>query len=87
MTPGQADGADVKRFLSDLVVRLNVAPSTQKQALNALVFFLQKSLKIELVVVGVTKTEPLRELVWEPRKDPDYERKEIHHRAEDPHIA
>ena len=49
MTPGQADGADVKRFLSDLVVRLNVAPSTQKQALNALVFFLQKSLKIELV--------------------------------------
>ena len=47
MTPGQADGADVKRFLSDLVVRLNVAPSTQKQALNALVFFLQKSLKIE----------------------------------------
>jgi len=49
MTPGQADGADVKRFLSDLVVRLNVAPSTQKQALNALVFFLQKSPKIELV--------------------------------------
>jgi hypothetical protein len=42
---------------------------------------------IILVLVGVTKTEPLRELVWEPRKDPDYERKEIHHRAEDPHIA
>ena len=41
----------------------------------------------EFAVVGVTKTEPLRELVWEPRKDPDYERKEIHHRAEDPHIA
>ncbi len=38
-------------------------------------------------VVGVTKTEPLRELVWEPRKDPDYESKEIHHRTEDPHIA
>ena len=37
-------------------------------------------------LVGVTKTEPLRELVWEPRKDPDYERKEIHHRAEDPHL-
>ena len=41
----------------------------------------------DFTVVGVTKTEPLRELVWEPRKDPDYERKEIHHRAEDPHIA
>ena len=39
------------------------------------------------ILVGVTKTEPLRELVWDPRKDPDYERKEIHHRAEDPHIA
>uniref|UniRef100_UPI004047F106 WYL domain-containing protein n=1 Tax=Rheinheimera sp. TaxID=1869214 RepID=UPI004047F106 len=25
-------------------------------------------------VVGVTKTEPLRELVWESRKDPDHER-------------
>ena len=29
-------------------------------------------------VVGVTKTEPLRELVWEPRKDPDHERQEIY---------
>jgi hypothetical protein len=41
----------------------------------------------EFVVVGVTKTEPLRELVWEAKKNPDYERKEIHDRAEDPHIA
>ena len=31
-----------------------------------------------LAVVGVTKTEPLRELVWESRKDPDHERQEIH---------
>ena len=29
-------------------------------------------------LVGVTKTEPLRELVWESRKDPDHERQEIH---------
>ena len=29
-------------------------------------------------LVGVTKTEPLRELVWEPRKDPDHERQEIY---------
>ena len=38
-------------------------------------------------VVGVTRTEPLRELVWSSRKDPDHERKEIHDRAEDPDIA
>ena len=31
-----------------------------------------------LILVGVTKTEPLRELVWESRKDPDHERQEIH---------
>ena len=33
----------------------------------------------EAALVGVTKTEPLRELVWESRKDPDHERQEIHH--------
>ena len=38
-------------------------------------------------LVGVTKTEPLRELVWESRKDPDHERQKIHDGAEDPHIA
>ena len=40
-----------------------------------------------LGLVGVTKTEPLRELVWESRKDPDHERQKIHDGAEDPHIA
>ena len=39
------------------------------------------------MLVGVTKTEPLRELVWESRKDPDHERQKIYNRAEDPHIA
>ena len=28
-------------------------------------------------VVGVTKTKPLRELVWESRKDPDHERQKV----------
>ena len=41
----------------------------------------------EARLVGVTKTEPLRELVWESRKDPDHERQKIYNRAEDPHIA
>ena len=39
------------------------------------------------LLVGVTKTEPWRELVWESRKDPDHERQKIHDGAEDPHIA
>ena len=30
-----------------------------------------------LVLVGVTKTEPLRELVWNARKDPDHERQKV----------
>ena len=48
---------------------------------------LPENIIIETMVVGVTKTEPLRELVWESRKDPDHERQEIHDGAEDPHIA
>src|SRR5690606_8958565 len=40
-TPRTADGGDVKRFLEDLVLRLNVGPSTQKQALNTIVFLMQ----------------------------------------------
>ena len=36
--PGELETADVERFLSDLAVIGQVAPSTQRQALNALVF-------------------------------------------------
>ena len=50
---------------------------------NAVIFALVGN----MMLVGVTKTEPLRELVWESRKDPDHERQKIHDGAEDPHIA
>jgi len=37
--PGEIDGEDTKRFLTDLAVRQGVAGSTQNQAFNALLFF------------------------------------------------
>jgi integron integrase len=47
-TPRTAAAEEVKAFLEDLAVRGRVSPSTQKQALNALVFLLQEALQIEL---------------------------------------
>jgi integron integrase len=46
--PRLASGAEVKAFLEDLAVRGRVAASTQKQALNALVFLMQEALRIDL---------------------------------------
>jgi integron integrase len=43
-SPHAATGEDVARFLSRLAVEGRCSPSTQKQALNALVFFLEESL-------------------------------------------
>jgi integron integrase len=43
-SPYAADGADVAAFLSMLAVEKRASASTQKQALNALVFFLQEAL-------------------------------------------
>jgi len=51
MLPGSpylAAGNDVARFLSKMAVEQRASPSTQKQALNALVFFLQEGLKRDL---------------------------------------
>jgi integron integrase len=46
--PRLADKMEVKAFLEDLAVRQRVAPNTQKQALNAVVFFMQEGLGIAL---------------------------------------
>lgn len=43
-SPEAARGAEVKAFLADLAVRQRVAPATQKQALNAVVFLLREAL-------------------------------------------
>ena len=46
--PRKLGAGDVERFLSDLAVNRQVAPSTQKQALNALVFLYREVLGISL---------------------------------------
>lgn len=47
-SPNAATADDVGGFLSDLAVRQRAMPSTQKQALNALVFLLQEALHRQL---------------------------------------
>jgi integron integrase len=47
-SPEEAGPEQVKAFLNDLAVRLRVAPSTQKQALNAVVYLLQGALGRDL---------------------------------------
>lgn len=47
-TPQQAVAGDVKGFLEYLAVELRVGPSTQKQALNAVVFLLREALRLEV---------------------------------------
>ena len=47
-TPYVAEGKDVAGFLSALAVNQRASQSTQKQALNALVFFMQESLHRDL---------------------------------------
>ena len=47
-SPYAASGEDVAAFLSVLAVERRSAPSTQKQALNALVFLMQEALHVNL---------------------------------------
>jgi hypothetical protein len=46
------DGGEekIKKFLTHLAIQANVAPATQNQAMNALIFLYKKILKIELKV-------------------------------------
>jgi integron integrase len=46
--PRELGGAEVERFLSDLATRARVAPSTQNQALAALLFLYREVLALEL---------------------------------------
>ena len=46
--PRELDGAEVERFLSDLATQARVAPSTQNQALAALLFLYREVLALEL---------------------------------------
>jgi len=56
-----AAGPEVEQFLSDLAVKNRASASTQKQALNALVFLFQEALHIDLGdLSGFKRAEPSR---------------------------
>lgn len=57
-TPYAAEAADVAAFLSDLAVRLRASPSTQRQALNALVFLMQESLHRQMGEIDFRRARP-----------------------------
>ncbi len=50
--PATLGAADINRFLSYLATDLNVAASTQNQALNAIIFMYKHVLKIEIGEIG-----------------------------------
>ncbi|HVT72901.1 MAG TPA: integron integrase [Lacunisphaera sp.] len=57
-SPYAAAAEDVAAFLSDQAVRLRASPSTQKQALNALVFLMQEALHRELGEIDFRRARP-----------------------------
>jgi integron integrase len=52
MTPDQAGPTEVREYLTDLAVQQQVAASTQRQALNALVFYFQEVVQRDLGDLG-----------------------------------
>jgi integron integrase len=61
-SPYGATGEDVANFLSQLAVRQRASPSTQKQALNALVFLIKEGLHRQLDPVDFTRARPRRRM-------------------------
>jgi integron integrase len=61
-TPYTADGADIAAFLSRLAVEQRASASTQKQALNALVFFLQEGLHRSVGEINFKRAHPRRRI-------------------------
>ncbi len=59
-SPSVAEGRDVAAFLSQLAVEQRAAPSTQKQALNAIVFLMQEALKVSLGDLEFQRAAPRR---------------------------
>ncbi len=57
-SPYLVDGVHVKRFLTYLAVDRKVAPATQNQALNALLFFFRHVLEKEHSVTFLIQLEP-----------------------------
>jgi integron integrase len=61
-SPYGAAAEDVSVFLSTLAVRQRASPSTQRQALNALVFFLQEALHRKLDPLEYQRARPRRRM-------------------------
>lgn len=61
-SPYAANGTDVAAFLSALAVELRASPSTQKQALNALVFLMQEALHRDLGQMEFKRAYPQRRI-------------------------
>jgi hypothetical protein len=63
--PKDMGEAEVGAFLSHLAVQRNVAPSTQNQALNALVFLYKAVLERPLQEIGgVVRAKQPRSFLW-----------------------
>ena len=61
-SPYSADQLDVGAFLTALAVERRASQSTQKQALNALVFLMQEALKRQLGEIPFRRAEPGRKV-------------------------
>jgi integron integrase len=61
-SPYAADASDVTDFLTRLAVESRSSPSSQKQALNALVFFLQEGLRISLGEFEFRRARPKKRI-------------------------
>jgi site-specific recombinase XerD len=62
LSPYEVTGDEVALFLTQLAVRQRASPSTQKQALNALVFFLHEGQKRELGPVAFKRAHPRKRM-------------------------
>ena len=60
--PREMGSAEVNAFLSHLAVDLNVSPSTQNQALSALLFLYRELLERDLELDGVVRARTRRRL-------------------------
>jgi integron integrase len=61
-SPYAAAAGDVSDFLTELAVKQRASPSTQRQALNALVFFLQEALHRQLEPLEYERSRPRRRM-------------------------
>jgi len=61
-SPYAAEAADVAAFLTELAVTQRASPSTQKQALNALVFLMQEGLHRQLGKIDFRRAAPQRRM-------------------------